>query len=147
MLPTEPLPLHHSWALFDRDARFDLGWLHDEIGPRPTGIVATIGRWECDLTDNRLTWCDAVYDLFGLPHGTPLNRADTVRQYAERSRAAMESLRAYAIRYGRGFTLDAEIHPANAPARWMRLVAAPVMAGRRVIRLEGVKLDVSDLYR
>jgi hypothetical protein len=45
-----------------------------------------------------------------------------------------------------GFTLDAEIMPVNGPSKWMRLIAAPVCVGRQVVRLHGIKQDVSAAY-
>jgi hypothetical protein len=58
----------------------------------------------------------------------------------------MEGLRAYAIKHRRGFTLDAEIMPVNGRPKWMRLIAAPVCVGRQVVRLHGIKQDVSAAY-
>ncbi len=151
MKPTEPLPLHHSWPLFERERRFELGhafaWPASgpilSAGPLPEEWAAQgIGLWECDLADNSLTWSDAVYDIFGLPRGARVRRRDVVELYAESSGAAMERLRAYAIRHRRGFTLDAELRPARGDARWMRLIAMPVCDGRQVVRLHGVKLAI-----
>jgi PAS domain S-box-containing protein len=149
--PVELLPLTHSWPLFERGQRFDLGLVH-ECG----GIVATdrkldarslatlgIGTWECDLSDDGLTWSAGVYDLFGLPRDATISRAEVVALYAERSRVAMERLRAYAIRHRRGFTLDAEIIPAQGHRRWMRLIAAPVWEDGRPVRLQGWKRDIT----
>lgn len=98
-----------------------------------------IGFWECDLRDDALSWSDAVYDIFGLPRDSHVHRAEAVALYAESSRAAMERLRAYAIKHRRGFTLDAEIRPALTSRRWMRLIAAPICEGDRVVRLHGLK--------
>src|SRR3546814_13184269 len=74
-----PLPLHHSWPLFERASHFDLGWV-DRRDVRPPASFATVAEtdaeamaragidtWECNLTDNSLTWSSAVYDLFGMP--------------------------------------------------------------------------------
>ena len=153
MTPTEPLPLHHSWPLADIDQRFDLGHLFDEqapgrdggsVLPRPTG--ATQGVWACDLADNGLHWSEEVYRLFGLPRSDPLARTTAVSLYDEPSRAAMERLRAHAIRHRRGFTLDVAIVPPGAHRRWVRLIAAPICDGARVVRLHGCKTDVSHLY-
>lgn len=157
MKPTEPLPLYHSWPICERSQRFDLGWVSDMgdrsaraagdlLRPIETRVNAPVGRWSCDLQDNRLTWSDAVYDLFGLPRGASVARADAVGRYAEGSRAAMERLRSYAIKHRRGFTLDAEIMPFNAGRRWMRLVCLPVCDANDVVRLEGLKQDVTDAY-
>ncbi len=146
-----PLPLFHSWPLFERARHFDLGWI-DRRGVRVPRASASplpdqaaelarlgAGLWECDLADDRLTWSDAVYDLFGFPRGAEVPRADAVACYCEGSRAAMERLRAHAIAHRRGFTLDVEIGPAAAETRWIRLIAAPVCDGDTVVALHGLK--------
>ncbi len=147
-------PLTHSWPLFERHRHFDLGCVLDEVDGAPAGrehhgaLLATqaAGLWECDLRDDALTWTVGVFDIFGLPRGTTLARDEIVALYTESSRAAMERLRAHAIRHRRGFTLDAEIVPATGPRKWMRLIAAPVCVGRQVVRLHGIKQDVSAIY-
>ncbi|MDI9526943.1 MAG: ATP-binding protein [Pseudomonadota bacterium] len=35
--------------------------------------VAVVGGWSLDLRTNKLTWTDGVYEVFGLPRGTPLD--------------------------------------------------------------------------
>jgi len=147
--------LTHSWPLFEERQRFDLGRLYDGDGdaPGPAELHADrlaehgIGLWECDLRDDALTWTAGVFDLFGLPRGAPVARSEAVALYEEHSRAAMERLRAYAIKHRRGFTIDTQIVPASGPRRWMRLIAAPVCIGPRVVRLRGIKQDVSATYR
>lgn len=153
MLPTEPLPLHHSWPLAGDGCRFDLGRLLDGDGKgmvdlRDAGRLRRmgIGRWLCDLADDGLTWSPEVHDLFGFPRDAMVSRAEAAARYGEASRAAMERLRAYAIRHRRGFTLDAEIFTARGERRWMRLVTAPVCDGGQVLALRGLKWDVSSLY-
>lgn len=151
MKPVAALPLTHSWPLFECGQHFDLGMTLDVTPLRGDLVTArpieTAGRWECDLRDNRLTWTPEVYALFGLPADTPPARADVLPLYEEGSRALMERLRAYAIRHRRGFTLDAEIRPADGGRRWMRLVAAPVIEEGRVVRLLGLKQDITGEYR
>ncbi|HEU4961645.1 MAG TPA: hypothetical protein VFT56_14730 [Sphingomonas sp.] len=150
MRPIEPLPLNHSWPLSEQDGRFALGQLF-ECGPGgfPHAVTAHFdgdelarfgaGRWECDLRDNSLSWTAGVFDIFGLPRGAEVSREEAVALYAEESRAIMERLRAYAIRHQRGFTVDVELRPASGNVRWMRLIAAPVCSGDRVVRLQGLK--------
>lgn len=150
MKPFAALPLTHSWPLFEREQHFDFGMTLNSA-PSSDELIAAcsieaVGHWECNLRDNRLTWSTAVYDLFSLPVGTPPCRNEVLPLYEEGSRALMERLRAYAIRHRRGFTLDAELRPADGGQRWMRLVAAPVIEDGRVVRLFGVKRDVTGLY-
>ncbi|HEX7850200.1 MAG TPA: hypothetical protein VF485_10765 [Sphingomonas sp.] len=151
---SDALPLTHSWPLFEQHQRLDLGCLLDEpsdalVAPGRPGLLEArgIGLWECNLEDNALSWTPGVFDLFGLPRGVTIQRDEITALYAEPSRAAMERLRAHAIKHRRGFTLDAEILPVNGPPRWMRLIAAPVCVGRQVVRLHGIKQDVSAIYR
>lgn len=148
MKPIHPLPVHHSWALYERERHFELGQIHgyDTLDALPgvigdAGLVRPrIGRWECDLVHgNRLSWSNEVYNIFGIPRDAALVRDETAALYCEGSRAAMEKLRAYAIKHRRGFTLDVEIQPAQAPRRWMRLIAAPVCVDDRVVKLQGLK--------
>lgn len=157
MRATEPLALNHSWALTEREQRFDLGLAVrgdafdracSPVSPldRQALLLRGAGRWACDLADNSLSWTPQVYALFGLPADGPAIRQEAVRLYDEPSRAAMERLRAYAIRHKRGFLLDAKVHGADGQARWMRLIAAPICDGPRVTRLHGLKFDVSATY-
>lgn len=154
MKPTEPLALHHSWPVIEQDQRFAWGVIHDELPAafvsadpaREIGVLGAIGTWECDLSDNGLRWSDTVYDIFDLPRRLPLIRTETLGLYRETSRAAMERLRHHAIRHCRGFTLDAEIGTASGAQRWMRLIAVPTAIDGKVVRLHGLKQDVTGLY-
>ncbi len=98
-----------------------------------------IGIWECTLAENSLIWSAGVYDLFGIPRSTAVNREDAVNRYSEESRAVMEWLRAYAIQHRRGFTVDVEIHPSPITRQRIRLSAVPVCEDGKVTRLQGVK--------
>jgi PAS domain-containing protein len=146
--PTEPLQLHHSWPLREEALRFEQGWILssaaiDMLEPGEVGALAPshAGYWECDLADNSLSWTGGIYDIFGLPRLARISRDDAAAFYVEESRAAMEKLRAHAIKHRRGFTLDAQVRAAaTGERRWMRLVAAPVCKGGRVTRLRGIKL-------
>jgi len=149
--PEEPLQLYQSWPLDAQADQFNLGRILDrdenmlpQLNDANAAMLAIhgVGRWSCDLPDERLEWSDAVFDIFGLPRGAVITRPETVALYCEHSRAAMERLRTHAIRHRRGFTLDARIVPAQGQPRWMRLIAAPVCEGNRVIRLEGIKAPI-----
>lgn len=149
--PTEPLPLHHSWPLFEQGHRFDLGHVLDCAPERSIRSTASpfdpielarsgIGVWECRLSDNVLTWSAEVYDIFGLPRDTLVRREQAVALYEDDSRVVMEGLRAHAIKHRRGFTVDVEIRPGFGSPRWVRLIGAPICdEENRVVRLHGLK--------
>ena len=149
MKATEPRQIHHSWPIFEQPRHFDQGCILnsaviDILEPARVGELGFhhAGIWECDLADNALTWSGGVYDLFGLPRGASVSRDEAVALYCEESRAAMERLRAYAIKHRRGFTIDAQIRPAVGGRRWMRIIGAPICEGNRAVRLHGLKLFI-----
>ena len=145
--PVEP---QESGPLFDPVRGFDLGMVlsslvTDAIAPARIGELGLhhAGCWECDLSDDSLSWSGGVFDLFGLPRHASLNRSDILPAYAEHSRAAMERLRANAIRFGRGFTLDVELCTlSDRQSRRARLIAAPVSESGKVVRLHGLKIAI-----
>ncbi len=145
----EPIALKHTWPLWEEPAHFDLGHVLSSavthiIQPAAVGDLNLhhAGCWECDLSDDSLTWSGGVYDIFGLPRDARISREEAVALYSEESRAKMERLRAYSIRHRRGFTLDVEIRAGVGQNRWMRLVAAPICVGDRAVRLHGLKLII-----
>jgi hypothetical protein len=150
MTEISSLALHHSWPLWEQGVHFDLGHVlncavTDTIIPATVGALAVhhAGLWECELNDNRLTWSGGVYDMFGLERGAAITRDKILAHFSEDSRAKLESLRAYALRHKRGFTLDVDIHAAAVgEERRIRIIAAPVCEGGAVVRLHGVKVIV-----
>jgi hypothetical protein len=144
----EPRPLHSGWLLNEPPRHFEAGFILDcnpaeltDFAVRQALGHKRSGWWECDLSDDSLTWTAGVYEIFGLAQGTVVTRDEAVSLYCEESRASMERLRSYSIANRTGFVLDARIKPANGePRRWMRLIAAPVCEGDRIVRLHGLKL-------
>ena len=142
-------PVLESWPLSEQSRHFDLGLVlnsavTDIIGPPEVGALGIhhSGCWECNLADNSLTWSGGIYDIFGLPRGSPVSRDEAVSFYSEESRASLEKLRSYAIREGRGFTLDVQIRPAVGGTRWVRIIAAPICQDGKTVRLHGLKLII-----
>lgn len=98
------------------------------------------GYWHCDIADeDRLTWSEKVYELFGLPSGAAVDRDWAVAHYAEPSKASLERVRKYALNRKFGFILDAEIMPEGEGNRWIRVLAIPILEKGRVVALHGLK--------
>lgn len=106
--------------------------------------LAVAGAWECDLRSDALTWTQGVFDLFGIPADTKVERDDIVQMYCEESREAMERLRAEAVAWGRGFKLDARIVRTDGAVRWMRLTAGTRSCRGRPTYLYGLKQDITE---
>jgi len=100
------------------------------------------GYWHCDIAhDDKLTWTEKVYELFGLSSETPVRREWAVARYTEPSRSALATVRTYALSRKLGFILDASINPENGGSRWIRVLAVPIVAkgNGRVVGLHGLK--------
>jgi len=98
------------------------------------------GYWHCDIADNdRLTWSEKVYALFGLDVGTSVKREWAVSRYAEPSKSVLERVRSYALDRKLGFLLDAAISLEGEDHRWIRVLAVPILARGRVVGLHGLK--------
>jgi hypothetical protein len=103
-------------------------------------MPADAGTWRCDIEHNdRLTWSDAVYEMFGLRAGDIVPREAAVARYLEHSRNVLSRLRGFAIEHGCGFILDAAIDPHGTGASWIRILAVPVVEDGRVVGLHGLK--------
>jgi hypothetical protein len=99
-----------------------------------------IGYWHCDITDeDRLTWSDKVYELFGLSPGSPVERDWAVARYGENSKTSLERVRKYALSHNFGFILDAAIEPEGGDCRWIRVLAVPIVEDGRIVGLHGLK--------
>ena len=101
------------------------------------------GYWHCNIMkDDRLTWSEKVYELFGLPVGAPVEREWAVARYSKHSKEALERLRNFGLNRRFGFILDAEIRPKGASQRWIRVLAVPIVAAGEVVGLHGLKREL-----
>lgn len=105
--------------------------------------AAKIGVWECNLDGEQLSWTDVVYDIFDLPRGSQLNRADTLGFYSPASRDELERVRSQAIRRGQGFTLEAQIRTARGNDKWIRITATIERQDDVPVRIFGLKQDIT----
>ena len=105
--------------------------------------LARAGAWRCELSDQRLAWTPAVFDLFGIEPGRPLDRREAVERYTPDSRAAMERLRAAAIDSGDPFTFDAELARDDGSRRWIRVWGEVERRNGRAVALNGWKQDIT----
>jgi diguanylate cyclase (GGDEF)-like protein len=106
--------------------------------------LAGLGAWSCNLADERLSWTSGVYELFGLPPETAIDRRETLAMYIEESRATLERLRGAAIATRGSFTLDAQIRRADGAPRWMRVNGEVVCQADGTRLLHGMKQDVTE---
>lgn len=105
--------------------------------------AARIGVWECSLPDESLVWTDVVYDIFDLPRGAPLDRAEIIKCYPEDSVRELTKRRSRAIAERTGFSLDTEIVTVKGNRRWMRITATVESVDGVPCRIFGMKQDIT----
>lgn len=116
----------------------------DGAGDAHARMMPIHAAWQCDLRDDSLTWSDGVYDLFGLPRGTPLERDAIVAMYLPESQAELARLRGAAVAACGSFTFEAQIRRPDGEVRWMRITADVVTENGVARYLYGTKIDVTD---
>jgi PAS domain-containing protein len=102
------------------------------------------GTWQCDLSNDALTWSAPVFELFGIPRGIRVDRRDIVEMYTRESRVLLDRLRSEAIANCGAFTFEAQIRRPDGALRWMRVSADVVCRGGRATHLYGTKQDITD---
>ena len=109
-----------------------------------TDALASLpAAWKCDLSNDALSWSPGVFEIFGIPKGTPIERPDVVEMYCEESRELLERLRGDAIARRSSFTFEAEIKPLDGGTRWMRVTADVACSNGRATHLYGMKQDIT----
>ena len=106
--------------------------------------TASIGIWECDLSDESLTWTSGVYDIFEIPRGAPIDRESTLQRYTAESRAAMAAARARAIAQCGDFSVEVEIVTLQGRQRWMRITGTVEARDGKAVRIFGMKQDITE---
>ena len=117
--------------------------LTERAGMDGEAPLALAAAWRCDLADDSLTWTAGVFDLFGIPPGTQIDRREIVDMYAEESRELLDRLRAEAIASCGSFTFEARIHRLDGEMRWMRVTADVEARDGRATHLYGMKQDIT----
>jgi diguanylate cyclase (GGDEF)-like protein len=109
----------------------------------PASHCADVGVWEWELVTDRMSWNDGVYEMFGLPPGTPLQRSAMLQMFHDDCRIRLETLWAHIIGQGGSFTLEARIWAEGRGLRWLRINAGVMLANGLPTRLVGSMQDIT----
>ncbi|VTT98221.1 hypothetical protein, partial : Multi-sensor hybrid histidine kinase OS=Chloroherpeton thalassium (strain ATCC 35110 / GB-78) GN=Ctha_0688 PE=4 SV=1: PAS_9: PAS_4: PAS_3: PAS_9: HisKA: HATPase_c: Response_reg [Gemmataceae bacterium] len=102
------------------------------------------GAWDWDLGTGAAWWSDEMYDLWGVPPGTPMGLDNSLAAVhgadLDAVRRTAEEAIAQGVPYHHEFRI---LHPARGE-RWMASHGQVVRDGGRPARLIGISLDVTD---
>jgi PAS domain S-box-containing protein len=108
-----------------------------------TGRLAGVGGWEFDVLTNTVNWSAETARLFGsVPEFQP-SLEEGIEFYAPEARPIVRATFAKSLVDGQPWELEVPIMRADGTRIWARIVATPVFADGKPIRVVGAIQDVT----
>lgn len=112
---------------------------------KETQKLSKLGGWECDIAQNKATWTDEVYKIYGVEKDFDISDLEkTLSFYHEEDR---ESLRqAFEKCFSKQIPYDMEVRFINAKGEhlWCRTIGRPVIENGKLIKLRGNLIDITE---
>lgn len=105
--------------------------------------IARIGTWKLDLETNQVKWSDSLYDLYGVPRGTPIDLELSLRLYPKQNELIERTI-ANAIETGKKYSIDLLLTKESGQQVWTRAIGIPKMENGIVTCIKGYVLDIND---
>lgn len=112
---------------------------------RQQSEIAKIGRWEYNIMDNSLTWCNMTKAIHGVPPNYKPNIETAIDFYKEgHSKNAISMAIFEATDKGTPWNLKLQIITANGKERWIMAAGKPIHKNRELIGLIGTIQDIHE---
>jgi PAS domain S-box-containing protein len=114
-----------------------------------TQMLAKIGGWEYHVDEKMTTWTDEVYRIYGV-HPCAYDPKDLNRNfsfYAPEDRKKIERAFRNAVAGGESFDLELGFISAKGNHIWVRTIGNPIFKGKKVTKVVGNLMDITDLKR
>ncbi len=106
------------------------------------------GAWDWDLISGQAWWSTEMYDLFGLPPGTPMNNDKTITIVHPDDRPMVQDINTKAIAGHTSPKYEFRIVRPDGVERWMANMARVICDGAgRPARMIGITLDITERKR
>ncbi|MDR7031278.1 sensor domain-containing diguanylate cyclase [Rhizobium rosettiformans] len=105
--------------------------------------MASIGGWTIELPSMQMTWSNAVFKIYDLPPGEPLDLDRALDAYPGQARAEIFSRIERTLSTGKPFDHSCEFIAASGKKRWVRTLAEIEYFAGKPARLIGVIQDVT----
>lgn len=112
-----------------------------------TNQIAKIGGWSFDVETMKGEWTDELIHIHDLPPNVPIDVSKGIDFYTPESRPIIEKAVRDVIDFGKPYDLQLEIITAVGAHKWVRTVGAPVISEGKVIKVQGVMQDITELKR
>jgi PAS domain S-box-containing protein len=108
-----------------------------------TGRLAGVGGWELDVLTNTINWSAETARLFGSVAAYRPSLEEGIDFYAPEARPIVRAAFAKSLVDGQPWELEVPVIRADGTKIWARIVATPVVADGKPIRLVGAIQDVT----
>lgn len=108
--------------------------------------IALVGAWTFDLTTMNMAWSDAVYKIYEIPFGDPVDLDTVLSCYPDTTRSEAMAQIERTIKHGDPFDLKSELVTLSGKKRWVRSVAEVEYLAGKPVRLLGVSQDVTEQH-
>jgi PAS domain S-box-containing protein len=106
--------------------------------------LVKVGAWELDVVSGNTLWSDQIYDIYGIPHGTPTNKVDGLAHYAPLDQVKLADLISKCIQEKESFNDVFEFYDTQSRRKWVRSIGRPVIDGNdKVSKVIGTIQDVT----
>lgn len=110
-----------------------------------TGKIAHVGGWKYDVVGNHLSWTREMYRLHGLADGINVTMSSITEYFSGDSRQMFNSAVTNALENGESFDLELSLINVLAEELSIRVLCHVKKDGDRIIELNGVYQDISEL--
>lgn len=107
--------------------------------------IAKIGGWEFDAVTKEGHWTDELAVIHDMDPSEEINVEKGLSFYTPESRKIITKAIAETLENGKFYDLELEIISAKGVRKWVRTTGIPVQENGRVVRVEGILQDITEL--
>jgi len=141
-------PFHSGELIARVDGAVKLGkyrkQAHEQL-LNSTNHIAKIGGWSFDVATLSGEWTEELIRIHDLPPSSPIDVSKGLDFYTPESRPIIEKAVRDVIDFGKPYDLQLEIITAVGAHKWVRTVGAPVITEGKVVKVQGVMQDITEL--
>ena len=102
------------------------------------------GVWAHYPNTNESIWSKECYNLYGVKDKTEINIEFVLSLYPKQDRMNLLNLIKALYRFRKGYKHTGLIKNPKGEQKWIRIIARPILKNDKIVKIEGVSMDVSN---
>ncbi len=107
------------------------------------GRLARLGHWHLDLPSRDVFWSTLVYEIHGIPPGTPIDAPQAINFFHPEDRPVIEAAVEAAVTRGPPFELELRLTHSSGNTVWIHIKGEARHDGDRITSVFGVVQDIT----